>query len=238
MPDRLLTIVFHMGQKRKIYIRCVFSSSMEKTTTERTVDYIKEHPYIKHCLKRGLINYSSLARMISSDLGIEKTSSKEAILVAARRFKERLTEETHYEEKIRTLLKRSELEVKNKIVVIILARDLDMGAIEDIQQKVHKNNGTFYLLEGSDNYTIITQERYKEQIEKAVPTIIKTNMGLAMITLKSPKEIETIHGVVAFLTSLFAENEVNLLEFLSCWTDTLFVINTKDIKKSLEFLDF
>ena len=63
---------------------CIYS--VTKSTTELTIEYIQDRPFIKSCLKKGLINYSSLARLISSDLKIEKKSSMEAILVAARRF--------------------------------------------------------------------------------------------------------------------------------------------------------
>ena len=55
---------------------------------------------------------------------------------------------------------------------------------------------------------------------------------------KSAKEIESQLGVIAYLCGLFAENGVNIVEFLSCWTDTLFVINTKDVAKTLTFLRF
>ena len=57
-----------------------------KNTTELTHEYVHEHPHIKHCLKQGLINYSSLARFIAKELDIEKKTSKEAILIAAGRL--------------------------------------------------------------------------------------------------------------------------------------------------------
>ncbi len=48
-----------------------------------------------------------------------------------------------------------------------------------------------------------------------------------------------ISGVaISYLTSLFYENGVNILEFLSCWTDTLFIIDEKDLNKAINFLKF
>ncbi len=61
---------------------------------------------------------------------------------------------------------------------------------------------------------------------------------LALINFKTSKEIEGMIGVMSYLTSLFAENGVNILEFFSCWTDTLFVVDAKDITKTLGFLQF
>ena len=73
---------------------------MEKNTTEMTNEYINEHPHIKNCLKRGLINYSALARYIAKELDIEKKSSKEAILIASRRKQDSLKKEFGPEKEI------------------------------------------------------------------------------------------------------------------------------------------
>jgi len=212
---------------------------MEKNTTEITNEYINEHPHIKNCLKRGLINYSALARHIAKELNIEKKSSKEAILIAARRKQDILKKEFSQEKNISKLLSDSEIEIKNKIIVFILEKSVNFDTIENIQSQIKKESGFSYILEGSDNYTIITQEKYAQIIEKSMKNkIIKINKQMVLINIKSPKEIETIPGVVSYLTSLFAENGVNLYEFLSCWTDTIFIIDSKDLNKSINFLKF
>ena len=197
-----------------------------------TITYIKEHPSIKNCLKQGLINYSSLARLIAKELDIEKKMSKEAILIAARRFKESLRKELSREEDVRKLMGSSEIEVRNKISVLILKKTA-LDYIDEFTQKIRANGGLVYVLEGSDNYTIITQDKYVNGLDRF---IIKKSDGLALIILKSPKDIEWQVGVIAYLTSLFAEHGVNILEMLSAWTDTLFVIEAKDVNLALGFL--
>ena len=212
---------------------------MTKSTAELTVEYIQEHPHIKNCLKKGLINYSSLARLISKESKIEKKSSKEAILIAARRFQDKLKKELGNELKIKTLLSKSEIGIKNKIDVLILSKGIDLDYIIEFQKNVKKENGTLYVLEGTDNYTVITQEKYVQKLQKKFENyIIKFHEDLAIIGFKSPEEIEKITGVVSYLTSLFAENGVNILEFLSCWRDTIFVIEKKDVNNTLGFLNF
>ncbi|HLC85276.1 MAG TPA: hypothetical protein VJH22_05780 [Candidatus Nanoarchaeia archaeon] len=212
---------------------------MEETTTHLTIAYIKERPDVKSCLKKGLINYSSLARLISKDLDIEKKTSKEAILIAARRFRERLKEDVVQEKRIKDLLARSEIEIKNKIVVLVFSKSMNPDKIEALQQKVRKEAGTFYFLEGSDNYTLITQEKYLSTVENLNKQhIIKTSNNLALIMFKSPKEIEQVMGVISFLSSLFTEHGINIVELVSVWTDTLFVVNANDVTKTMEFLRF
>ena len=208
---------------------------MSETTAELTIRYIKNHPNIKSCLKKKLINYSSLSRLIAKDLNIEKKTSKEAILIAARRFQEKLSKEKIYEKKIKYLLSDSEIELKNKMVVFIINKNIS----KEMFQKIQKEVNLFYVLEGSNSYTVITQEKNATSLEKELKGhIIKLTKNLVLINIKSGQDIEEIPGVVAYLTSLFAENGVNILEFLSSWTDTLFVINKNDVNKALEFLKF
>lgn len=212
---------------------------MEKPTSELTNEYIKEHPDIKSCLKKDLINYSSLARLIAKELKIEKKTSKEAILIAARRFQDKLKAEISYEKEIKNLLADSDLDIKNKIVVYIIEKNINFEYFDNIEKLIKKDFGVFYLLEGSGHYTIITQEKYAKALDaKFVNRIIAKHENAAMITLKSPKEIEYIRGVTSYLTSLFTENGINIIEIFSFWTDTLFIINKEDVNKVINFLKF
>ncbi|HLC60900.1 MAG TPA: hypothetical protein VJJ52_05735 [Candidatus Nanoarchaeia archaeon] len=212
---------------------------MEKPTSELTNDYIKEHPDIKSCLKKDLINYSSLARLIAKELVIEKKTSKEAILIAARRFQEKLKLEKNYEKQIKNLLADSEIEIKNKIAIFIIEKSLNFNELDDIEKVIKKNSGTFYLLEGSGHYTLIIQEKYSKLISsKFERNVLNKHENLALINLMSPKDIEYVKGVVSYLSSLFTENGVNIIEMFSFWTDTLFIIETKDVDKTMKFLKF
>lgn len=209
------------------------------TTTELTNNYIKEHPSIKSCLKKGLINYSSLSRLIAKDLKIQNKTSKDAILIAARRYHQKLKQESNIEKKVRTLLSNCEIEIKNRISVFILEKNLILENFDSIEREVRKSLGSFYILEGSISFTIVIPERHDKLIKtKFKGKIIKERKDLSLLVLKTPPEIEDTKGSIAYLTSLFAENDVNIVEFLSCYTDTLFIIDSKDVSKALEFLKF
>ncbi|MBI2655964.1 ACT domain-containing protein [Candidatus Woesearchaeota archaeon] len=212
---------------------------MNKSTTEITSEYIKEHADIKSCLKKRLINYSSLARLISKELNIEKKTSKEAILIAARRFQEKLKQEINYEKKIKNLLADSEIEIKNKITIFVLEKDLDFVQLREVENFIKKDSGVFYLLEGSGHYSIITQDKYAKICQaKLGRKVITRHENQALINYKSSKDIEYVPGVVAYLTSLFTEHNVNITEIISFWTDTLFIINNNDANKAMSFLKF
>ncbi|MBI3309188.1 MAG: hypothetical protein HYZ79_07435, partial [Candidatus Melainabacteria bacterium] len=95
--------------------------------TKLTEQYISEHPSIKDCLKNGLINYSSLSRLIASDLSLSLEKKFDAILIACRRFRKKLKKEDTQERKILSILKQSKIEIKNKIIAIVLEKDIFSG---------------------------------------------------------------------------------------------------------------
>ncbi len=205
------------------------------TITKLTQEFIQKNPSIKDCLRKGLINYSALSRLISKE---QKGTTKEAILIAARRYKEKIFKQPNYENKIKTLLKNTEIEVKNKIFTLQVEKRYSERTPE-LQKKIAKEQGIFYQIEGSSAITLISSDRYKKDIKQIHKNyIINESENLVLVILKSGKEIEHIPGVVAYLYSLFAENNINIIEEMSCWTDTLFVVKEKDLNKIIELLKF
>jgi len=209
------------------------------TTAELTEKYLSEHPSIKDCLREGIINYSKLSRKIAKELSIEKTTSIEAILIAARRYEDKIKKEKIREDKILEILKQSELEIKNKIIVAIVQKNFTTETLLDFEKKIKKSADIVYLIEGTKTYTIITSEKYFEEIKRTFSDkIIKTAKNQAMIIMKNPKGIDETTGFTAYLYSRFGEYGVNILETMSCWTDTIFVISEEDIATTMKFLKF
>jgi len=209
------------------------------TTTELTEKYLSEHPSILDCLKKGIINYSKLSRKIADDLDIGKKTSMDAILIACRRFEAKIKDRRILEDKILKILKESELEIKNKIVICIVEKSGYYEKIIELEKKMHKNAEAFYAIEGSKVFTIITLEKHLENLDQLIgKRIIKQSKNLVMITIKSPKDMEDTPGVIAYLCSLFARSGVNVIEQMSCWTDTIFVISEDDIPSVMKFLKF
>lgn len=206
--------------------------------TKQTEKYIQEHPSIKESLKKGLINYSKLSREILNELKINKKSF-DAVLIACRRFGNKLKLEKKFEQNIMDILKKTKLEIKNKVIVAILEKDIYYNNLTDLEKDIRKKNGIFHAIEGANAITLITNEEFLDKIKDLFKNkILKINKNLAEITLKSPKDLEDTPGVVAYLYSLFGEHNINIVETMSCWTDTLFVIREQDIAKVMDILAF
>ncbi len=207
--------------------------------TKLAESYISEHPSTKDSLKNGLINYSALSRLIAKSVGLHPKKNFDAILIACRRFQRKLKNESVFENKILKVLKESKIEVKNKIVAVVLEKDIFYNNLLNIEKEIKKKKEVFRIIEGASAITIITTEDFLSLINKYFKNkIILENENLVEVTIKSPKEIETIPGAYAYMCSLLGENNVNIVETMSCWTDTIFLVDEKDAGKVINLLRF
>ena len=207
--------------------------------TKLAEGYIDRHPSVKDCVRKGLINYSALTRQMAQDLNIDIKKNFDAILIACRRYFGKLKNEDNFEKKIIDLLKQSKLEVKNKIVVAVVEKDVYFDHLIDLHKEVKKKAEVFHIIEGSNTITLITVSEFLNYIKKVFKSkILKITENLAEVNLKSSEDLEQTPGVIAYLTTLLAGNGINIIETMSTWTDTLFVIDEKDIAKIMEVLKF
>ena len=207
--------------------------------TKLTQEYISAHPFVKDCLKRGLINYSSLARQICADTGLNAKKNFDAVLIACRRFHRKIKAEPTVEKRILGILRDSKLEIRNKICSIILEKDIAYSNLFDIEKEAKKSLETFHIVEGTSTVTVIASGDFGKKVKQVFRNkIIKESSELVEVILKSPKEIVTTAGVVSYLFSLFGENDINVFDALSSWTDTIFLIEEKELSRVMELLRF
>jgi hypothetical protein len=229
--------------------------------------YLEKNPYIKNCLKNDLINLSKLSRKIieeNSNILSTTFSSKninnklsnddfDAILIALRRIKEKISLKqinkfsfdkkiNHNKDsncsKIKELMKKTSINVENKIIVVICENFVHPEKINKIKKHCQDNNYSINIVEGFSGKTIITNENSLDFLNKILKSdVIKVNKKQIKITLISPENLENIPGVIANLYSLLAENDINITETMSCFKDTIIILNESDLAKTLELLD-
>jgi len=186
------------------------------TTAQNVRTYLRNKPYLLEALEKGIVNLSELSRQIQEEL---KTGNTTATKAALRRFSQELQKHKQKrEEKVLQILKRSVIAVYDRKAVIITAKEISAknGMKVDLPDKF------VYLLDRAD-------------LPERVSTLIKHD-NCTMIVVNSPEELEATIGVVSFLTTLLAEQSVNIVEFVSCWTETIIVVDKKDSLKTYEAL--
>jgi aspartokinase len=186
------------------------------TTAQNVRNYLRNKPYLLEALEKGIVNLSELSRQIQEEL---KTGNTIATKAALRRFAEELQKHKQKrEEKVLQILKRSGIAVYDRKAVIITAKEMTIKT----GMKVDLPDKFVYLLDRAD-------------LPERISTLIKHD-NCTMIVVNSPEELEATVGVVAFLTTLLAEANVNIVEFISCWTETIIVVEKKDSLKAYEAL--
>ncbi|MGE5638034.1 MAG: ACT domain-containing protein [Chloroflexota bacterium] len=186
------------------------------TIAQNVRNYLRNKPYLLEALEKGIVNLSELSRQIQEEL---KTDNTTAVKAALRRFSEELQRHKQKrEEKVLQILKRSGMAIYDRKSVVITNRELDTkNAL-----KVDLLNKHVYLLDRSD-------------LPERINTLVK-HEDCTMIVVHSPEELEVTPGVVAFLATLLAEQNINIIEFISCWTETIMVVEKKDSLKAYEVL--
>ena len=186
------------------------------TIAQNVRKHLRNKPYLLEALEKGIVNLSELSRQIQEELQIENMS---AVKAALRRFSEELQKHKQKrEEKVLKILKRSALAVYDRKAVVITTKEMstETGMKVDLLGKV------VYLLDRSD-------------MPQRISALVKHD-NCTMIVIHSPEELEATPGVVAFLTTLLSEQNVNIIEFISCWTETIIVVEKKDSLKAYEVL--
>ena len=66
--------------------------------------------------------------------------------------------------------------------------------------------------------------------------VLRVRPSLVEIAVKSPDKIMETSGVFSYLASNLSENNVNVAESVSCYTDTIFIVDEKDMIHAYEIL--
>jgi hypothetical protein len=186
------------------------------TIAQDVRNHLRNKPYLLEALEKGIVNLSELSRQIQKEL---KTNDTSAIKAALRRYSEELQKHRQKrEEKVLQLLKRSSIAVYDRKAVMITGKEIS----SKIGMEVDLLGKFVYLLDRSD-------------LPERINTLVKHD-NCTMIVVHSPEELEVTPGVVAFLATLLAEQNVNIIEFISCWTETIMVVEKKDSLKTYEVL--
>jgi len=186
------------------------------TTAQNVRNYLRNKPYLLEALEKGIVNLSELARQIQQELKAGNTTATKAAL---RRFAEELSKHKQKrEEKVLSILKKSGIAVYDRKSVIITAKEIATKG----GMKVDLPGKYVYLLD-------------RAELPERISTLVKHD-NCTMIVVNSPEELENTPGVVAFLTTLLAEQNVNIIEFISCWTETVIVVEKQDSLKAYEAL--
>jgi len=182
---------------------------MEQTIpiAQQVKSYIKRKPYVLEAIEQDIVNYSALARIIGNDLNIDSMETIKAALLRAGEHHRKTKQKT--QEKAIEILREANVSVKNKIAALHHSSFVNIHAIAYSKTP---SGYMFFLDETTAKKSMFRNIEY----------------NLAILHIKSDKEIEKTPGAIAFILSALAGEGINVSHVMGCREDTFIVVREHD----------
>jgi len=198
-------------------------------------DYIAGRPSVVDAMRAGIVNHSALARLVCRELGIR---SEEAVLAACRRFP--LAKAKGFrEEAVKRVLQKSRIETRTRIAAITVSQGADvLQRLGDVVEELLDENRICRLIQVSQGTVIVVDETSASRVTRKLreAQILGVRRNLVEITATSPESVEDTPGLLAFLSNALASRGINIVEAMSCYTDTIFILDRDDMNAAIEAL--
>ena len=111
--------------------------------------------------------------------------------------------------------------------------------LEPVLKKTLSEGYLINIIQGSQGITLILLEDYLEEVTNLIgkENVLRVSKNLVEISVKSPEDIGNTPGVVSYLSSNLSAVGINVIETMSCFMDTIFVVDEKDMVLAFEALN-
>ncbi|MDE1824613.1 MAG: hypothetical protein KGH74_04950, partial [Candidatus Micrarchaeota archaeon] len=148
--------------------------------------YLKNKPYTMEALESGIVNFSSLSRLIQKELSIK---SYQAVKAAVRRYAEHIGSiKNTIEKRALDVLKENRITLLDGIYVAISDKRLE------IENKAEVKVDSYYVY-------LTDKSAFKSMTRKQKESLIKVHENCSAIIIYSEEKLENVSGVLAFVTS-------------------------------------
>lgn len=191
------------------------------TTANLVRLYLKRRPQMLSIVNNSLCNYSALARRLQHEIFPSRKDEFTAIKAALLRMAREETPGTgkDWEKGVERILKASSIEIRTHVAVSSSKGSTGIPVIAMSNSK----SGVMSVVDAS----------YAKQLRKKG---IKVIGDLTLVILCSPQELQDTPGCVSAILDAIAAEGINVLEFISCHTDTLMVVKNADAVRVYEIL--
>ncbi|MHA1410433.1 MAG: DUF7523 family protein [Candidatus Odinarchaeia archaeon] len=213
----------------------------ELSVAEASRRIVSNMPAIIDGIKLDVVNFSSLAEKIQKDVEkmVGRKAGVNAIKMALMRYAEEIkkSKET-LEEKIRKVIAESILELKNDLILLTVRHHVIAGKIDKIFSSLPSFR-FLQLTQGTNTFNLIVDEKSYNTLRSVIGEkgMLDIRKNQSAIILVSPPEIIDTPGVVNHLLDLFSNRNVNITQVISCYTDTVFLLDRVDALKAYRFLE-
>ena len=201
-----------------------------KTVASAVEQYIKSKPFLQTALSQGIINLTSLARVIRKDIQSESTTREVrngAIVMALKRLS--VDMEFRSTHRIVKVLKNiGDIIVRSNLTdYTFLTSETFMNAQAQLLNKIKNNRDIFYATtRGVNEANIIVSNSMDSIVENIFKKerILHKFTDLGAISVKLPEENVSVSGIYYFIFQRLAWEGVNMNEVISTANEFTIVI--------------
>lgn len=205
-----------------------------KTISSVVEQYIKKKPFLQSALAQGIINLTSLSRIVKPEIEDElgKDIRNGAIVMALKRLSDDL--EFRATHKIIKVLKNiGEITVRSSLVdYTFLASDTILVQQAKLLEAVNENQDVFYTSSrGVNEINIVISSVMDETVEELFKNEKRTQKAeeLSSITVKLPAENVSVPGIYYFIFQRLAWEGIVLYEVISTTNEFTILVDDEHV---------
>jgi len=198
-------------------------------------EYLDAHPVLADALRAGVANHSAIARRIADDLGVRRT---EGVVAACRRYP-RSRGESVRDASIRRVLRKSRIETRTKVAAVTLGLGADvLQRLGDVVEELLDEGLLCRVIQVSRGTVVLVDEDSVPRVLRPLRDgqVVHVRKGLVEVAVTSPESIEATPGLLRHLAGILAAQGINIIEALSCYTDTIFLLDHADLSAATNVL--
>ncbi|MCL4412956.1 MAG: ACT domain-containing protein [Candidatus Thermoplasmatota archaeon] len=202
---------------------------MERISS-RVAEYLSSNPCTLHALQDGVVNYSSLARVVMKKLNTQKFN---AVLAALKRYPEF---NPSLESQYRGALIRSRLEAYYSIINITVRNSPEnFQKTSEVYRQIFEKGGRIRVIQGSQGIVMITDKNNIGDIFEKFGSldILSERYDLGELVIVSPLEIENLRGYVAYISSIISVNGINVYQIASFYNDITYIMDERFMTQAI-----
>ena len=209
---------------------------VRKNITKSVMAIIDNDLSFQDAMQRGYCNLSGMARIIKPtiDTITDTDVSIESIVTAFKRIR------TYYKvpyTSVGPIIAGSKINLRTDVAKLSIVKN--KKTIEKIAKPLTEHYDSFISVSESINsMTLIFDQLILEKMKNIFndDNILEVENNLAAIIVQSPEEIIKTSGCALIFYNQLARRHVNIEDTISCYTDTIMLVNMNDIAKAFNAL--
>ena len=211
-----------------------------RTISSAVEDYIKSKPFLISALSQGIINLTSLSRIIKSEieLSLKKEVRYGAIVMALKRLSTELEFRTTF--KIVKIIKDiGYITVRSSLVDYnFKVSDTLLSNQAKLLSKVDNNDDFYTSSRGVNECNIVVSGNLISLVEDVLKdeVLLSKQTNLSSISIKLPAENVSIPGVYYFVFQRLSWEGINIYEVISTSNEFTILVNEDQVDKAFKVI--